>query len=267
MDIPWSSVPMNTTTHRGFTLIELLVVMSIIALLIGVLLPALSQARRQGREVQCLSQLRQIGIGQHAYAMDARDYYLPGYAAEEFSDFYENSWYRTLSKYTKGTQDLLDCPISSPRHVGDYGMDEIVPGFEELTWSDINYGMPLYSLTSDRSDGAAMGLSFGRVSTSYDMSPARTDMVKRPDFFVMAGDTNNVGINTVYSTYVRRVGFHGCYFTQCQNSAHANLADGDEMNPPNQARNQWIFADGHAKGLTYAEVLATKGLLFRREGR
>ena len=59
--------------HRGFTLIELLVVISIIALLVGLLLPALGAARDAARNVKCLSNTRSLALGGVAYATDHQD--------------------------------------------------------------------------------------------------------------------------------------------------------------------------------------------------
>ena len=59
--------------HHGFTLIELLVVIAILALLIGILSPALSQARHYARRAVCASNLRQVGTAIHLYANDFAD--------------------------------------------------------------------------------------------------------------------------------------------------------------------------------------------------
>lgn len=67
----------HSARSRGFTLIELLVVISIIALLISILLPALSSARDAARTVQCSSILRQFGIANGVYESDYKDTPVP----------------------------------------------------------------------------------------------------------------------------------------------------------------------------------------------
>lgn len=64
--------PSSAARSRAFTLIELLVVIAVIALLIGILLPALASARESGRSARCLSNLRHMGLACFAYADDHR---------------------------------------------------------------------------------------------------------------------------------------------------------------------------------------------------
>ena len=90
----WSGHGRRVTGDDAFTLVELLVVIGIVAVLMGVLVPALASGRASVRKIACLSNLSQIGVAIHSYAFEYNDSIPFGPKAPPFlspADFYPST--------------------------------------------------------------------------------------------------------------------------------------------------------------------------------
>lgn len=104
----------------GFTLVELLAVIAITALLIGVLLPALVGARRSAEDVKCKSNIRQISLALHNYALENKGKFPPNIETQ-FPPVWSNHWcdVERIGRYLSITQDSRSAlPLMAKHAVG-----------------------------------------------------------------------------------------------------------------------------------------------------
>jgi|GEM_PF-3279123 len=220
----------------AFTLIELLVVISIIALLVALLLPALSGARARGQQIKCAAQLRQISFLLLAYREDHNNYFNPLYQSVQdpvTSNFYGRAFPHRLTRYMNKHSAYSNGRVNSGTDTAKEGYHLFYcPAQELYTRSDyldpLRSGAWLYGPGWDytiSSYGQTSGLGYN-TSTTSDWLRLKRELIKPSDSMVNVDGRREPRVD------------HSFRFTSARHLNSVNV----------------LFGDNHVESLTQDEL-------------
>jgi len=241
---------------HGFTLIELLVVISIIALLIAILLPALGSARRAALTSVCASNVRQLGLSVAMYQADFEQFFPYAYKDDTSIPWYENYWQRVMLDYLQGpssgqTVNPYLCPADGDDGAAIWKIDPNTATEFEAGEIESSYGVNRYMFFRDQPvsgvrDGVGDSVSWMTSNPAFTArywEHQNLDRLERIDSVVLIMDNRHDFDFAQNTTSTYTPGAAG--WSEIDWARHGGSGDPEFANA--------VFADGHAEALRHQQ--------------